>query len=67
MIHWPDSIPIYLHRDSLDFCKAINGLAVIGSESMSLNVYSSALFVFCNKNRSQIKALCWDYTSFSLC
>ncbi|WP_037992835.1 IS66 family insertion sequence element accessory protein TnpB, partial [Teredinibacter turnerae] len=46
MIHWPDCIPIYLHRDPVDFRKAINGLAVIVSESMKLDVYSSALFVF---------------------
>ncbi|TVZ39698.1 IS66 Orf2 like protein [Alteromonadaceae bacterium 2753L.S.0a.02] len=56
MIQWPDSIPIYLHRDPVDFRKAINGLAVIVSDSMALDVYSSALFVFCNKNRSQLKA-----------
>ncbi|WP_018275407.1 RHS repeat-associated core domain-containing protein [Teredinibacter turnerae] len=40
MIHWPDSIPIYLHRDPVDFRKAINGLAVIVSESMALDVYN---------------------------
>ncbi|WP_018015424.1 IS66 family insertion sequence element accessory protein TnpB [Teredinibacter turnerae] len=66
MIHWPDSIPICLHRDPVDFRKAINGLAVIVSESMALDVYSSALFVFCNKNRSQLKVLYWDQTGFAL-
>lgn len=34
MIKWPDSIPIYLHRDPVDFRKAINGLALIVSEEM---------------------------------
>ncbi|TVZ37640.1 IS66 Orf2 like protein [Alteromonadaceae bacterium 2753L.S.0a.02] len=66
MIQWPDSIPIYLHRDPVDFRKAINGLAVIVSDSMALDVYSSALFVFCNKNRSQLKVLYWDRTGFAL-
>ncbi|WP_339074511.1 IS66 family insertion sequence element accessory protein TnpB [Teredinibacter turnerae] len=66
MIHWPDSIPIYLHRDSVDFRKAINGLAVIVSESMELDVHSSALFVFCNKKRLQVKVLYSDRPGFAL-
>jgi len=66
MIQWPDSVPIYLHRDLVDFRKAINGLAVIVSEAMEQDAYSDALFVFCNKNRSQLKVLYWDSTGFAL-
>lgn len=66
MITWPDSTPIYLHRDPVDFRKAINGLALIVSEEMALDVYGAALFVFCNKNRSQLKVLYWDSTGFAL-
>ncbi len=66
MILWPETVPIYLHRDPVDFRKAINGLAVIVSDSMTLDVYQKALFVFCNKNRSQLKVLYWDQTGFVL-
>lgn len=66
MIKWPDSIPIYLHRDPVDFRKAINGLALIVSEAMALDIYDTALFVFCNKSRSQLKVLYWDSTGFVL-
>ena len=66
MIEWRSDIGIYLHRDPVDFRKAINGLAVIVSEEMALDVYSEAIFVFCNKNRSQIKVLYWDSTGFVL-
>lgn len=66
MIQWPVTVPIYLHRDPVDFRKAINGLAVIVSQQMELDVYSQALFVFCNKNRSQLKVLYWDSTGFVL-
>ena len=66
MIQWSNAIPIYLHRDPVDFRKAINGLAVIVSEEMELDVYSQALFVFCNRNRSQLKVLYWDNTGFAL-
>lgn len=66
MIQWPATVPIYLHRDPVDFRKAINGLAVLVSQQMELDVYSQALFVFCNKNRSQLKVLYWDGTGFVL-
>ncbi|WP_263053294.1 IS66 family transposase [Marinomonas mediterranea] len=36
MIHWASDIPIYLHRDPVDFRKAINGLFVIVSDAMEL-------------------------------
>lgn len=66
MIQWPEAVPIYLHRDPVDFRKAINSLAVIVCESMTLDVYQKALFVFCNKNRSPLKVLYWDQTGFVL-
>lgn len=66
MIQWSSSISIYLHRDPVDFRKAINGLAVIISEDMGRDVYEPTLFVFCNKNRSQLKVLYWDSTGFCL-
>lgn len=66
MIDWPRNCPIYLHRDPVDFRKAINGLAVIVSEQMRLSPYEPALFVFSNKRRSQLKVLYWDHTGFAL-
>ena len=65
MITWSE-VPIYLHRDPVDFRKAINGLAVMVSEAMELDVCGKAFFVFCNKNRSQLKVLYWDETGFAL-
>jgi transposase len=50
----------------VDFRKAINGLAVIVGEEMALDAYNQALFVFCNKSRSQLKVLYWDRTGFAL-
>jgi len=66
MIIWKDSIDIYLHREPVDFRKAINGLSVIVSESMALSPFDRALFVFCNKRRTQLKVLYWDETGFAL-
>ncbi len=66
MIDWHTDITIYLHRDPVDFRKAINGLSVIVEEQMSLSPFDRALFVFCNKRRNQLKVLYWDNSGFAL-
>lgn len=66
MITWSSSIEIYLHRDPVDFRKEVNGLSIIVEEKMRLSLFDEALFVFCNKRRTQIKALYWDKTGFAL-
>lgn len=57
---------VYLHQDAVDFRKSINGLSLIVEQELDLNVYSSALFVFCNKKRDKLKILYWDRTGFAL-
>jgi len=57
---------VNLHREPVDFRKSINGLALIVEQEMCLSPLSSALFVFCNKNRNRVKALYWDQTGFCL-
>ena len=66
MITWQQDVNVYLHRDPVDFRKAINGLSLIVSEVMELSTFDRALFVFCNKRRSQLKVLYWDDTGFAL-
>jgi transposase len=66
MITWHEDAKIYLHRDPVDFRKAINGLSVIVQDEMTLSPFEPALFVFCNKKRTQLKVLYWDHTGFAL-
>lgn len=66
MIRWRPDLRVYLHRDPVDFRKQINGLSVLVQDSMQLSPFDEAVFVFCNKNRSQLKALYWDSTGFVL-
>ena len=61
-----DVAKVYLHRDAVDFRKAINGLVVIIEESMSLSPYEAALFVFTNRHRDKLKIVYWDETGFCL-
>ena len=57
---------VYLHRDPVDFRKAINGLVVIVAQSMELSPYAPELFVFCNRRRDKLKIVYWDETGFCL-
>ncbi|MGK0442921.1 MAG: transposase [Pseudohongiellaceae bacterium] len=57
---------VYLHREPVDFRKAIDGLSLIVEQGMGLSVYDSALFVFCNRRRDKLKVLYWDNSGFCL-
>lgn len=57
---------VYLAVGSTDMRRSIDGLAAIVQQCFSLDPFSSSLFVFCNKNRTMIKILHWDYNGFWL-
>ena len=62
-----DDVPqVFLHRDPIDFRKAINGLMVLVELGMAHSPYEDALFVFTNKQRNKLKILYWDETGFCL-
>lgn len=57
---------VYLCRDSIDFRKGINGLAVLVEEALQHDPFSEQLFVFCNRKRDKIKILYWERNGFCL-
>jgi len=57
---------VYLACGKTDMRKSINGLAAIIEAGFSLDPFSGALFVFCNRNRDRIKVLEWDGDGFWL-
>lgn len=61
-----ESGTIYLHRTPVDMRKAINGLVAIVEGEMALDPFSSALFVFCNRNRTLVKMVGWEGNGFML-
>ena len=61
----PDS-RIYLYRQPIDMRKSINGLVAIVEGEMTLDPFCSALFIFCNTNRTLIKMVGWEGNGFIL-
>ena len=46
--------------------KSIDGLSLIIQESFNLDLLSNSLFVFCNRDKSKLKILHWEYNGFRL-
>ena len=57
---------VYLHREPVDFRKAIDGLSSIVEQEMKLAPFSGAVFVFCNRARNKLKLIYWDRSGFAL-
>ena len=66
MINFPPDTKVYLALGTTDMRKAINGLSVIVSERMQLDIFSESLFVFCNRAQTILKILYWDKNGFCL-
>ena len=66
-MNWFGDLPtIYLHREYVDFRKAVNGLCAIVESDLLMNPYAGSLYVFCNRGRDKLKILHWDRTGFVL-
>ncbi len=58
--------PVFVCCGPTDMRKSINGLAALVKEAFSLDPFTEAMFVFCNRNRNRIKILEWDGDGFWL-
>jgi transposase len=59
-------IAVYLCRDIVDMRKSINGLSILVEQAMELDLFSTSLFVFCNRKRDKLKLLYWERNGFVL-
>lgn len=57
---------VYLCIEPVDFRKSINGLSLIVEQSLELNPFESALYVFINRKRDKLKILYWERNGFCL-
>lgn len=66
MFRFDPGLKVYLHREPVDGRKAINGLALLVEQTLGLNPFEPAIYVFSNRRRDRIKLLLWDRTGFWL-
>jgi transposase len=66
MFRFEPGLKVYVHREPVDGRKAINGLALLVEQSLKLDPFAPAVFVFSNRRRDRIKLLVWDRTGFWL-
>lgn len=57
---------VYLCVHCVDFRKSINGLSLIVEQSLALDPFQPALFVFINRQGTKIKILYWEKNGFCL-
>ena len=57
---------ILIRPGKTDLRKAVNGLAIFIEEQMNGEVFSGDVYLFCNQNRTLLKALWWDRNGFWL-
>lgn len=66
MFRLATDVPVYLHREPIDFRAGINTLATLVEQAMQLDPFSRAVFAFHNRSRDRIKLLLYDRSGFWL-
>jgi transposase len=66
MFQLDKSLTVYLHRPAIDCRCGINALAILVEQSLGLNPFAGAVYVFSNRRRNRVKILGWDRNGFWL-
>jgi transposase len=61
-----NKVKILLRPGYTDLRKAKNGLSVMVEQQMAGEVFSGNVYLFCNRERTLLKAIWWDKTGFWL-
>jgi transposase len=59
-------LKVYVHRKAVDFRQSINGLSALVEQSLGLDPFAAAAYVFRNRRAGRIKILLWDRNGFWL-
>lgn len=67
MFRLDPELKVYLHREAVDFRKNINGLATLVEQSLGLDPFARAVYVFRNRRADRIKLLGGTATASGCC
>lgn len=59
-------VQLFVKPGATDMRKQSSGLATVVQEEMELDPFQKALFIFCNRKRTLMKAIYWDRNGFCL-
>ena len=66
MLNDPGAERIYLACGATDMRKSIDGLAALVQLAFDLDLFVGSWFVFCNRDRDNLKLLRWEHNGFWL-
>lgn len=66
MLRPSGELTVYLYTGVADMRKSIDGLSLLVEQGMELSPFSSAVFVFANRQRDKVKLLLWERNGFVL-
>ena len=66
MIFDLSKVKVFIRPGHTDLRKATNGLTVIVQEGMGQDPFSGSVYMFCNRDRTLLKAVYWDKSGFWL-
>ena len=61
-----EGIDVWLCVEPVDFRKQITGLATLVQDTLAMDPFSTQLFVFTNRRRTQCRILYWEKCGFVL-
>ena len=64
MLKLKEDVAVYVAEQPVDFRKAINGLSVLIVEQFETTLNDGSVYVFYNRERTQVKCLFWDRNGF---
>jgi len=62
----PSKINIFVRPGVTDMRKQINGLSILTENEMGKDSGSGSLFLFCSRNRRNLKSIYWDKNGFAM-
>ncbi|SPS02820.1 IS66 family insertion sequence element accessory protein TnpB [Cupriavidus taiwanensis] len=66
MFRFDEGLKVYLHREARGFSQSINGLSALVEQSLGLDPFAQAVYVFPNWRADRIKLLGWDRNGYWL-